>query len=107
MTTLLLLWSVLRGSLFSEVLQSASVSSNTAYNGPYTRINSEALAKTLLRLKNVFDDFLRGVTNGEFNVGTGFYPFVVDRNTTVCVAHGADENLVGENTFNDILACWH
>ena len=99
-TALLLLWTALPQCAFSDVLQSARVSCNAAYNAPCARITSRELATgtaiQLLALKNVSDDFLQGVTNGDFNNNAGFYPFVVDRNTTVCVAHGANSSFVGK-----------
>lgn len=37
------------------------------------------------------------INAGDLNMDTGFYPFVFDRTTKLCAAHGADQSLVGKD----------
>lgn len=82
----------------------ARVSCNAAYNTPCSRINSRWLATTIAGKLRVLDtagyrpeQYLRDITMGERNYETGFYPFVFDKETSVCVAHGAVPDFVGRN----------
>ena len=90
----------------SQQLQQASVSCNAAYSAPCARTNSEYLATITAAKIGVLDeedaDWKGQITNQDYNLPTGFYPFVVDKATSVCVAHGANPDLVGR-TLDDIF----
>ena len=83
---------LLPGMPESQSLQAARQSCNAAFNAPCSRINAEKLATDLAESSSV--DFFAEVTNGIHNMNTGFYPFVINRDTTVCVAHGGNQSLV-------------
>lgn len=82
----------------------ARTSCDAAYNAPCSRVNSEWVATdTARRLseelrKEQNDSFVfEHVTLQEYNMEKGFYPFVFDRVTAACVAHGSNPSLVGES----------
>ena len=95
----------------------ARTSCNAAFSAPCSRVNSEWLAtdtatKLSLRLESTGTDVVVGqqddeedeelllqvfqdVTDQLYNFETGFYPFIFDKVTSKCLAHGANPNLVG------------
>lgn len=80
----------------------ARISCNAMYNAPCSRINSEWLTMdTAYRLDRKYADgipsseFLADVTNKVYNLDQGFYPFVFQKNSSLCVAHGENPALVG------------
>jgi poly [ADP-ribose] polymerase 10/14/15 len=79
-------------------LAQARVSCNAAFNAPCSRTNVEWLAVTTAnQLGSVtpIEDSFADVTAQVYNLDTGFYPFILDKRTSLCVAHGADSELVG------------
>jgi hypothetical protein len=84
----------------------ASIACNAAYSEPCARTNSEYLARTvahkLAQATNVVE-FLEAINKGDQNLNEGFYPFVVERSTGTCVAHGASRRLAGK-TIKEIFA---
>ena len=82
--------------------QLARVACDASYNAPCSRTNSEFLA---LEVARVFGErvaagessaeALARITAEEYNIETGFYPFVVDAATSVVLAHGKRPDLVG------------
>lgn len=86
------------GNAASRVLQPASVSCDAAFSAPCARTNSEWLATTTAAaLEETLDpdQFLANVTAQVHNRDTGFYPFILDTETAVCVAHGTNASFVG------------
>jgi hypothetical protein len=85
----------------------ASIACNAAYSEPCARTNSEYLARTVAKKLAEATDvsaFLEEINDGLRNIDQGFYPFVVNRNTSECVAHGAFRRFAGKNLeaiFND------
>lgn len=80
----------------------ARISCDAAYNAPCSRANSEWLAiRTAQQIEQELSagadpsKFLRQVVDRDYNMNTGFYPFVFERNSSLCVAHGQDPSLVG------------
>eukprot|EP00977_Amphora_coffeiformis_P011778 scaffold2872_cov193-Amphora_coffeaeformis.AAC.1 len=100
----------LRVQASSTTAGPARTSCNAAYSTPCSRVNSEWLARdTAIRLaealdqkQDTADDVFQDVTLQKYNMERGFYPFVFERSTSTCVAHGADPSLVGE-TLEDIF----
>ena len=89
-----------------KVLQPAPVSCNARYSAPCARTNAEWLARTVAtQLAQTVDreQVLQSITAQELNRDVGFYPFVFERSTAVCVAHGANADLVGK-TLSEIFA---
>ena len=84
--------------------QLARVACDASYNAPCSRTNSEFLA---LEVARVFGErvaagessteALARITAEEYNIETGFYPFVVDAATSVVLAHGKRPDLVGQS----------
>ena len=82
--------------------QLARVACDASYNAPCSRTNSEFLA---LEVARVFGErvaagessaeALARITAEEYNIETGFYPFVVAAATSVVLAHGKRPDLVG------------
>lgn len=76
----------------------ARVSCDAKYSAPCARTNSEYLAiSAAIELGGLTSqgDIEERVARGGLNMETGFYPFVFDRSTAVCVAHGAIPALAG------------
>ena len=93
----------------AEALRPARISCNAAYNAPCSRVNSKWLATHTARQLEQMDaagivpaEYLLQVTNKTFNLDKGFYPFVFDRKTSVCLAHGGTPTIVGLS-LEDIL----
>lgn len=102
-----LLW--VSGTLAREITGPARTSCDASYSAPCSRVNSEWLATDVASLisKNFSSSFngtekFELVTNGEFNMEAGFYPFVFDRVSGRCVAHGGNPSLVGK-TLDEIF----
>ena len=84
--------------------QLARVACDASYNAPCSRTNSEFLA---LEVARVFGErvaagessteALARITAEEYNIETGFYPFVIDAATSVVLAHGKRPDLVGQS----------
>ena len=84
--------------------QLARVACDASYNAPCSRTNSEFLALEVAR--NITERVAAGessaealarITAEEYNIETGFYPFVVDAATSVVLAHGKRPDLVGQS----------
>jgi hypothetical protein len=90
-------------------LRLADFSCNAAYSTSCSRTNSKWLATNASNYyKSQYNNFGRelvfsAITGKKFNLETPFYPFVVDRQTARCAAHGANETFVGK-TLNEIFA---
>lgn len=82
----------------TSALEPARVSCNAAYSAPCARTNAEYLATTIAayELTGSAEDFFGSINAGAFNFDTGFYPFVFETETSNCVAHGANPDLVGK-----------
>ena len=86
----------------SAVVRPSRISCNAAYNAPCASVTSQwestETARKLTEAHEIdellFADYLRDLTNKSYNMETGFYPFVFDRQTSLCVAHGDDPSLV-------------
>ena len=77
-------------------LEPARVSCNAAYSAPCARTNAEYLATTIAASQiGNGDGFFADINSGVFNRDTGFYPFVFEKETSKCAAHGANRPLVG------------
>jgi signal transduction histidine kinase len=81
----------------------ARVACDAKHNTPCARTNSEFLAWDTARqfTEQVAagasaDDVLRQITDGDFNIASGFYPFVFDAATSELLAHGERSTLVGQ-----------
>jgi hypothetical protein len=85
----------------------ASIACNAAYTEPCARTNSEYLARKVAKNLTETADvnaFLEEINDRRHNIDQGFYPFVVNRITSECVAHGAFRGFAGKNLeaiFND------
>jgi signal transduction histidine kinase len=84
--------------------QLARVSCDASYNAPCSRTNSEFLAREVARdfgeqlaAGVSSDDVLAQITAGDYNINSGFYPFVFDGATSVVLAHGERGGLVGQS----------
>ena len=88
----------------------ARVSCNAAYSAPCARTNAEWLAKTSAALIAdriqkataeasllLLDEIWENVSQGEYNMERGFYPFVFSTKDAHCLAHGANPALAGRN----------
>lgn len=84
--------------------QLARVACDASYNAPCARTNSEFLAWEVTRgfgeqlaAGVASDEALAQITAGDYNIETGFYPFVFDAATSVVLAHGERGDLVGQS----------
>ena len=85
-------------------LDPARVSCNAAYSAPCARTNAESLATTIAVYPfRGSDAFFGNINSGAFSRDTGFYPFVFEKETSKCVAHGSNPALVGK-TLEQIFA---
>ena len=94
-----------------EITGPARTSCEASYSAPCSRVNSEFLAtdvaskltQELNKSGNTSStDVFDRISQGEFNMEAGFYPFVFDRTSGRCVAHGRNPNLVGQ-TLDEIF----
>jgi signal transduction histidine kinase len=103
-TTLVLTWlSLLRTTVVArEITGPARTSCDASYSAPCSRVNSEWLAidsakklaqKLVLTPTVAFPE----VTEGIYNMETGFYPFVFDSLTGNCMANGVSPDMVGKS----------
>lgn len=85
-----------------EITGPARTSCDASYSASCSRVNAEWLAtdaakkvaqKVILTPTTAFPE----VTEGMYNMETGFYPFVFDSLTGRCMAHGANPDLVGKS----------
>lgn len=79
--------------------QPAQVSCNARYSAPCARTNCEYLSTMVASDLSIAVDFsaiLQDITDQKYNLETGFYPFVVERSSSVCVAHGSNSSFVGK-----------
>jgi signal transduction histidine kinase len=84
--------------------QLARVACDAGYNAPCSRTNSHFLAWDVARRFEEqlaagvsSDDVLARITAGQYNLETGFYPFVIDATTSVLLAHGERGDIVGQS----------
>eukprot|EP01049_Picozoa_sp_SAG25_P014344 SAG25_NODE_2507_length_1562_cov_2.284347_1_plen_137_part_10 len=82
----------------------ARVACDASYSLPCGRINSEWLAvKTVIYFTEGLGaglpsaNMFGSITQQQHNYASGFYPFVIDMHSAVCVAHGARADFVGKD----------
>jgi signal transduction histidine kinase len=84
-------------------LEPSRLNCDAKYSTPCARTNVEWLAVTtaqdieerLARNSTTLQVAWDAITHGDHNMERNFYPFVFDKQTGVCVAHGAASELVG------------
>ena len=96
---------------FPSSLSPAPIGCDAAYAAPCARTTSKNLAEaTAQRLFEflslsitehqetiIMSEFFQNVTDQEFNMNRGFYPFVIRRDGAICMAHGANVDFVNKS----------
>ncbi|KAG7374673.1 adenylate/guanylate cyclase with GAF and PAS/PAC sensor domain [Nitzschia inconspicua] len=99
---LLLLALCVTTALAREITGPARTSCDASHDAPCSRVNSQWLAtesakKIAQKLILAPNDAFPEVNGGKYDMETGFYPFIFDRLTGKCMAHGANPDFVGKS----------